>query len=244
MHGLFSSVSGGAAHELWLEKVTNNLANVNTAGYKGDYPTFESYFLNGTGNGNIGGEITPSVVLVRVSDGIDMTQGPVKETGNPLDLAIEGEGFFVVDTPEGTRYTRTGTFTLNNEGVLVTQQGFPVMGERGEISLSGKEIVVTEDGSVIVDGRDVDTLRVVDIDDRKNLIKAGDNLFSLTDGGSEVEAEGVSIHQGGVEMSNVNVVSEMTKLINIHRAYESYQKVIHSMDEISSKTINEVGKLR
>lgn len=240
MNGFFSAVSGGAAQEVWLEKVSNNLANVNTTGYKGDYPAFESILLGDAGSK---GKASSSVALVRINEGIDMSQGPIKRTGNPLDLAIEGPGFFVVDTPQGTRYTRSGNFSMSSEGVLTTLNGYSVMGERGEVHISGKDVAVTEDGTVFVDGKKVDRLRVVDIDGDRYLGKEGDNLFSLRPGGKEVEPEGAYILQGAIENSNVKVVAEMTRLINISRAYEACQKIIHSMDEVSSKAINEVGKV-
>ncbi len=181
--------------------------------------------------------------LVGIEQGIDLRQGPIVQTGNSLDLAIEGEGFFVVDTPQGTRYTRSGNFTINSDGVLSTAGGFPVMGTGGALAISGENRVVSEDGTLIVDSASVGSLKLVSVDDKKKLIKEGGNLFSLAEGGMEVPVEDARVTQGAVETSNVNVVAEMTMLINISRAYEAYQKVIHAMDEVSAKAINEVGKV-
>jgi len=243
MNGFFSSVSGGAAHEIWLEKVTNNLANVNTAGFKGDRPSFESFLFRAAGDKrDMGGY--PSLSLVKIDDGIDMSQGAVKKTGNPLDVAIEGDGFFVIQTPRGKRYSRSGSFTMNSDGILTTSEGHPVMGEGGEIKVAGGKIVITNEGDVVVDGNRAGRLKAIAIGDERYLEKAGDNLFRLAQGGDEIEAEDLRFIQGALEASNVNVVKEMTRLINISRAYEAYQKVIQTIDAITSKTINEVGKVR
>jgi len=242
VHGFYSSVSGGTASEIWLEKVTNNLANVNTPGYKADHPSFDSYFVSKPEVKN--GMASTSVSIIGVNDGVDVTEGSFKPTGNPLDLAIEGEGFFVIDTPAGTRYTRNGTFTLNSEGLLTTNEGFSVMGEGGEMDVSGKDILVAEDGKVVVDGRQAGKLRVVSFADDRLLKKEGSSLFSLMPGGVEMDSEEGGIVQGGLEMSNVNVVIEMTRLISIQRAYESYQKVIQAMGDMSTKATNEIGKPR
>ena len=241
MHGFFSAVSGGAAHEVWLEKVSNNLANANTVGYKGDHPTFESLFVSAGGKSDGGGMTTP-VALVAVEEGIDLRQGAIRLTGNRLDLAIQGDGFFVVDTPQGTRYTRSGNFTVNGDGLLSTQDGLPVMGEGGALAISGNSPAVMEDGAVIVEGEEVGRLKLVDVDEKRYLFKEGSNLFGLSEEGQEVPATGRVI-QGSIEASNVNAVAEMTMLINISRAYEAYQKVIHAMDETSSRAVNEVGKV-
>ena len=242
MHGFFSAVSGGAAQEVWLEKVSNNLANVNTVGYKGDHPAFESLLVN-SGDGGGSREVTTPVSLVGIEQGVDLSQGPIVQTGNSLDLAIEGEGFFVVDTLQGTRYTRSGNFTINSDGVLATAGGFPVMGTGGALAISGENLVVSEDGTLILDSNDIGSLKLVKVDDNRKLIKEGGNLFSLAEGGVETSVEEARVIQGAVETSNVNVVAEMTMLINISRAYEAYQKVIHAMDEVSAKAINEVGKV-
>ncbi len=242
MNGFFSSVSGSAAQEIWLEKVTNNLANVNTAGYKGDHLSFESLLLGG----EKGATAPPSssVSLIMVRDGLDLGQGTVKMTGNPLDFAIEGEGFFVVDTPDGIRYTRNGVFTLDNEGRLVTQQGYAVMGEKGEIEIGGGKVEAAEDGTLAVNGREIGKIRIVTVDDPRYLSKEGENLFRILDGGGEGTAEEARVVQGALEMSNVNVIREMTRLININRAYSAYQKVIQAMNEAGSKVMNEVGRAR
>ena len=117
------------------------------------------------------------------------------------------------------------------------------MGTGGALSLSGENIVALEDGTLMSDAGEIGRLKLVNVDDVRKLIKQGDNLFSLADGGVEIPAEDARLVQGAVETSNVNVVAEMTMLINISRAYEAYQKVVHAMDEVSGTAINEIGKV-
>jgi len=242
MNGFFSALSGAKVQEIYLSKVTNNLANANTTGYKGDYPSFESFFAGRTRGVTKDNTVSSDVSIVKLNDGINTQQGPIKQTGNPLDLAIEGNGFFVVNTPQGPRYSRNGNFTLDSDGKLVTNTGFPLAGESGDISISGNKVVIKEDGSVMVDGRNAGKLRLVSVNDHKNLLKEGNNLFSLKNGGLETETEEFKIIQGSLEMSNVNAIREMTRLITISRSYGAYQKVMQSMDDMKAKSITNIGK--
>lgn len=242
MNGLFSALSGAKVQELYLSKVTNNLANVNTAGYKGDYPSFESFFASKGGGITIGKTASSSVSIVKLNEGIDIAQGSIKPTGNPLDLAIEGDGFFVVNTPQGQRYSRNGNFSLDSKGLLVTNGGFPLVGESGNISITGNDVVINDDGTVIVDGKSAGKLRLVLIDDKDNLLKEGSNLFSLKRASTMTEPQDYKIIQGSLEMSNVNTIREMTRLITISRSYGAYQKMMQSIDDISGKTINKIGR--
>jgi len=170
--------------------------------------------------------------------------GQLKHTGNALDLGLDGNGFFCVKTPEGVQYTRKGNFSLNQEGVLSTQEGLPVLGNGGEIKIDGRDIVVDVEGNISVDGKQIDTIKIADFPQPYALEKVGDTLFVPIDPRvSEDIAEGVKVSQGFIELSNVDAVRVMTEMIEVLRAYESYQKVIRSVDEITSKAINEVGTL-
>jgi len=242
MNGLFSALSGAKAQEIYLSKVTNNLANVNTTGYKSDYPSFESFFAGNGGNITKNKMASSAVSIVKMNEGIDTAQGPIKITGNPLDLAIEGDVFFVVNTPKGERYSRNGNFTLDSDGMLVTNSGLPVEGEKGVISITGKDIVISEDGNIVVDGKNAGKIRLVSVDDKKNLLKEGGNIFNLKSTGKITEPQSYKIVQGSLEMSNVNTIREMTRLISISRAYEAYQKTMQSIDDTNSKTINTIGR--
>jgi flagellar basal-body rod protein FlgG len=182
----------------------------------------------------------------------DLSPGPLKETSNRFDLSINGNGFFCVQTPRGIQYTRRGDFGISAVGTLVTQEGWPVLGESGEITIESEmefsdpqkhEFIVGDQGNVAVDGNTVDKLRIVDFANANALIKVGDTYFrpraaTMTGTG----ARDYRISQGTLENSNVDAVKMMTELIEVHRGYESYQKIIRSVDEVNSKTINEVGK--
>jgi flagellar basal-body rod protein FlgG len=173
----------------------------------------------------------------------------MQQTGNRLDLALNGKGFFSVESPDGPVYTRRGNFTLNPDGVLVTQEGWPVQGTSGEIRLdannagpSGLDVTVGEDGTVRVSGRDVGRLRIEDVSDTGSLSKIGYGYFKPTDATVAAEPEMNLVAQGFLEMSNVEAVRSMTEMIEILRGYESYQRVIRSIDEANAKSINEVGR--
>jgi flagellar basal-body rod protein FlgG len=189
---------------------------------------------------------------VQVNTHTDLSSGPLKQTGNRFDLAINGNGFFCVQTPQGIQYTRRGDFSVNDRGILVTQEGWSVLGENGEIEIEsqadisdtdGHQFIVDQEGNVSVDGKIVDTLRIVDFDDARGLEKVGDTFFKSSAANvGESEATDFNISQGVVELSNVDAVRMMTELIEVLRGYESYQKVIRSIDDVNSRVINEVGK--
>ncbi|MDH3799157.1 MAG: flagellar hook-basal body protein, partial [Desulfobacterales bacterium] len=170
---------------------------------------------------------------------------------NDFDLALVGKGFFCVQTPDGIHYTRKGDFTLDENGVLVTRNGWPVMGESGEISVDSEEdpnqhkkFSVDEEGNITVDGNQIDSLRLVDFPQPYKLTKVGEALFKPTDSGrGEVQAGNVRVSQGFIELSNVDAVKMMTEMIEVLRGYESYQKIIRSVDEVNSKAINEIGQM-
>jgi flagellar basal-body rod protein FlgF len=241
-------LSGARAQELRLEVLSNNMANISTVGFKEDrvfripsatLPEGES--IPGDANADMPLNNLP---VLPVGTFTNFDQGLLKETGNALDVGLEGEGFFSVQTPHGIQYTRKGNFALNADGTLVTQEGYPVQGRGGgEIRISGQEVVVDTSGAIIVDGAEVDTLNIVDFTDKKGLLKNGDSLYSPIDPNDQgVPAEKTLVHQGSIEGSNVDAIKIMTEMIDTMRGYESYQKLIQSMNELNSKS-NDLGKL-
>ncbi|MCI8364913.1 MAG: flagellar hook-basal body protein, partial [Eubacterium sp.] len=143
-----------------------------------------------------------------------------------------------------TRYTRDGSFLVTKEGILVDSEGHRVQGEGGDIQIptDAKNVVISNDGTVTADGVIVDRLKITDFADYDYIVKVGDNMYTVVDGATEKEAN-ASVMQGYIEMSNVNVVSEMVDMITITRAYEANQKVIRSMDSMLERAANQVGKL-
>jgi len=245
---MYISCSGALVQEKRLEVLANNISNINTVGFKEDRPTFRVYlpaspgFIKGSPHqiALISGkpQFLPSCPPINSYvefDGIktNFSPGQMKHTGNALDLALNGDGFFSIETPQGIRYTRQGNFTLNQEKLLVTPEGLAVLGKRGKIIINGKDIVVDSEGRILVDGNLVDTLKIVDFT----------QPYPLKNSGIGNRAGEVEIKQGFLELSNVNTIRMMTGMIEALRAYEAYQKVIQSVDEATSKTINEVGRV-
>jgi flagellar basal-body rod protein FlgG len=239
--GIYPVLSGGIAQERRLEILTNNLANVNTVGYKKDVPVFAVEEPGGLSHPHPAG-IPESEQSFVGMDGFftDYSPGVTRQTGNSLDFAIEGSGFFVVESPEGTRYSRNGSFTLSPDRQLVTAEGWPVVGDNGPILLTENgKIAVDGDGSISINGSEVNRFRIVDFEKPYGLKKEAGSLFS---GEGEIEAAGHRILQGTLEISNVQGLKEMTSMIEVMRAYESYQKAMQSLDDLGQKA-NEIGRV-
>lgn len=252
--GIYMATSGALAYEKKLQIISNNLANANTVGYKMDHGQFE-FIEKENLPASLGAE-TPEMTTSQAQNFwfqfhsyTDFTSGSLKNTGNDFDLALIGDGFFCIQKPEGVHYTRKGDFTLDAEGTLVTRNGFPVLGDGGEITVKSAEnprkikvFEVDVEGNVFVDGQQVGSLRIVKFDDPQKLMKMGDTLFKPAENGpAPQEAEDAKVSQGFIEASNVDVVKMMTEMIAVLRGYETYQKVIRSAHEAYTKSINQVG---
>lgn len=241
--GLYTSAMGLAVQEKRQEVITNNLVNANTVGYKKEtvvsqaFPNMLIRLLNDpanpdapiVGNLNMGTRIDDIV--------IDHSSGIVRESGDQYEMALQGEGYFVVATPAGERYTRNGQFKVDPEGRLVTSDGYPVMGLNGEINLAGGSIQVSADGLISSNGQEIDRFRIVALDGE--IIKEGSSLFRGTDAR---EVERPLVVQGFVEESNTTALEEMVNMINAAKAYESNTKLIQIQDSTLDKAVNEVGR--
>jgi flagellar basal-body rod protein FlgF len=214
--------------------IANNLSNVQTAGFKREVPVFENVLSQ------------TQEAFRKIDDDpvkISFTEGTIQRTGNNLDLAIEGEGFFKVKTPNGARYTRSGNFRLNKDKVLINAGGFPVQGKRGNITLTGNKITVAANGSIAVDGNEVDQITVVSFPDSNVLSKEGHTLLRTENTEEEMAAQQSQVVQGALEASNVNPVEEMVNLMDSFRTYESCLKIIQSGDSLDSRAVNDVGRV-
>ena len=182
---------------------------------------------------------------VLTSGSTDFSTGPIRQTNRSLDVAINGEGFLVVQTQQGERYTRAGAMTLDASGQLVTPRGDIIVGERGPVTLPPGEVSIGEDGSVSVKGQTIDRLRLVRFDNpRSALAKEGDALFAATGGARPLEATNARIEQGALETSNVNVVSEMAAMMQNSREFESLQRSITMMmNDLGRKVAGEIGRI-
>jgi flagellar basal-body rod protein FlgG len=249
--GLYTAVCGHIMQGRRLEILSNNLANVNTAGFKEDRPHFgaihpapETTALTGQADARMflfSREMSMSYPALSGID-TDFSAGEIRQTGNNLDVAINGPGFIAVNTPGGELYTRTGNFSLNSKRELVTQSGYPVKGKEKNIIIEGNEIAIDRDGNITVDGQQVDALKVVDFEDYSGLVKVGDNFFENVKGtANERKADGCDIQQQYLELSNIDIVGEMVNMIDVARICESYQKVIRALDEIDEQATREVA---
>ncbi len=218
-------VQGGLRQERKLENTSNHLANADTTGFKKDVISFDAVF--------------------KARLDTDYSQGSIKVTGNELDVALQEDGLFKISTSQGMRYTRSGNFTLDANGVLVDQNGNSVQGRNGTITIDGDTIQINRAGEISVDGAVIDSFDIVTFDNKSSLEKQGNNYFLYNGGpGDEKLPEIVSMQQGALEGSNVKAVNEMVHMIDHHRMYETFQKMMQTFDEVDSKAINDVGKLQ
>ena len=230
--GLLEGTETLLAHEQRLNQVSNNLANVDTPGYKREAVTFGEMLYNANRTHQ---RVGKALKIRTVQD-----QGVIQQTGNPLDLAISGDGYFRVQTPAGIRYTRAGNFQLNNVGQVVTPDGYPLLGEGGPVVVQGEKVEVSREGRFFVDGQQINQLPVVSIAPNA-LTKTGENLYQMAEGAEETASQEAQIQQGHLEKSNVNTVMEMTEMLDLYRSYESQQKMIRASDDLDDLAVRRVG---
>jgi flagellar basal-body rod protein FlgG len=269
------------AQQIRLDAISNNLANVDTDGYKRDvavHKAFAELLLRRTNDEGLtlnpfgSGDSAP--VIGKIGTGVEnneifteMEQGALKQTQNDFDLAMDGKGYFAIQTPYGERYTRSGAFVLGKEGFLETKEGYPVLGENGPLQVKANNFKVDKDGNVFVnknfqddpfrlvsreentwDGlQKLDTLKIVEFPKERFIAKQGSSLWRATEesGDAAVLAAGSrpKVIQGFTEASNVNPVLEMVRMIEVNRAYEANQKTIQSEDAMLGKLINETARV-
>ena len=222
-------VQGGLRQERKLEAVSNNLANVDTNGFKKDTISFDATF--------------------KAQINKDFSQGSLLTTGNPLDVGLSGEGFFKIETSQGIRYTRNGNFSLDINGILVDQNGNPVMGQGGAIAIDveniEQDLSINKIGEILLSGEIVDSLDIVTFKELKKLERDGANLLSYTgETTDEIQVEQSIVQHKTLEKSNTKVVEEMVRMIDYHRMFETFTKSMMTFDEIDAKAINDVGILR
>lgn len=228
LQGISDAVHGALIQQHYMDIISNNLANVNTPGFKQDRLIFNDL-------------MTRQVKTY-------FSQGNLRETENPLDLAIEGEGFFQVMAPGGTRLTRDGSFKMDANGNLVTSDGYQVLDQGGApvvINPNGGKPVINEAGQVFQNSEQVGTIGVVKVPDQSALRKEGENLWAGENGATPATspADGATVSQGSLEMSNVDTVTSMVNMISAFRGFESYQKAIHAFQEMDTKAATQVGRV-
>ncbi len=259
LNNIYTPLSGSLAQEKYLDIIANNLANINTVGFKEEDVSFKllepepQNYVEPLPDDNFSvsfDELMPlkgnDMGYVGVS-GVSRndSQGSPVETKNPLDLMLEGDGYFSIHTSEGLRLTRNGSFTVNADGALVDKFGNPVLGERGDIFLSGAKVEINSHGEVYQNDELIDRLVINTVKEKKFLEKVGDNNFLYN--GPEDEVYRIDLpttRQGFLEASNVNAIKNLTKMILTHRSYEAYQKAIKNYDSMMEKSHNTLAVLR
>lgn len=222
-----------------LEVASNNLSNINTVGFKAEQPFF-SLVRSAAAE-----PTSPATGHIVPNSFTSFAQGSFAQSSNPLDLALDGKGFFCVKTPTGLAYTRNGNFKLGPDGYLVTQDGYRVQGIRGDIRLDSGDVQVDRMGNIQVSGASSAVLKIVDFADYNQLEKVGETLFRPSAlPAKEVPANSWALHQGAIESSNVNATDVMVNLVALIRRFEMIQKAMNMVSSIDSRVIEQVGRSR
>jgi flagellar basal-body rod protein FlgG len=243
---MYTAAAGMISQSQKLEIVSNNLANINTTGFKKDNAFVE--LMKDSAMTVIEGTEGTGGVFVKAAT--DFSDGSLQQTNNRLDVAIQGRGFFAVETPNGVRYTRNGNFMLGVDGTLVTNQGHPVLGQAGRIRipdlhrLSSVDLTIDQTGEMTIDRRPIARLRIADFEDLTALNKEGDSTYSteVPELAPVVDGKETLIRQGYLEESNVDGIEEMIQMIEISRTFETEQKSIQMQDGTLEKAM-ELGRM-
>jgi len=257
--GLYIAASGMNSTLTQENVIANNLANASTVGFKQNrsvdvaFPTYliarlhDQHIKIGDGTaeyrpniGVMGGGVIPQAVTT------DYSQGSRLETKSPLDFALTGPGFFTVLSPNGkTLLTRDGNFSLDANGKLVTKDGLTVLGHNGEVYIDGTDVTADSEGNITVDGKALDQLLIVKVQDENKLTKVGHSLFEATPNNKlDMAPDNIQVQQGFLEQSNVNSMMEMVNMINNYRSYELNSRIISTYDHVMNEAATEIGTLR
>ena len=239
-----SAASGIRARIESLDMLANNIANASSPGFKTDRESFSLYLSQEATNSPDGA--TPTVQPVIERQWTDFTQGSITATGNQLNLALNGKGFFVANAPSGPVYTRDGSFQLSKQGELQTMEGYPIQGQDGRpIQLdSSKPVDIGPDGMVRQDGQDVSQISVVDFQDPTALAKQGNNYFRIDV--STVQpalAASTQVQQGNLEGANSQPAESAVRLVSVLRQFESLQKALAIGNEMNREAVQDVAKV-
>ena len=224
-----------------MNVVAHNIANMNTTGFKGEKMLFIQHLVKSRGGERIIGD---KLAFVRdIATVRDVSEGPLEKTGNSLDLAVRGDGYFVVETEAGERYTRSGRFHLDEDGQMVNDQGHPVLSSGGQpffFSTEDNNIAISRDGTVATENGELGRIRVVTFENEQRLRVAAGGLYETDDQPDDVDSPDVV--QGMLEGSNVEPIIELTRMIEVSRSYDAAKKFIDKEDERMRKVAQEMGK--
>jgi flagellar basal-body rod protein FlgF len=234
-NAVFIGLSQQMALKRRLDITANNLANVNTTAFKSEHPLFEEFLVNNADNTNLS-------YVQDYGSFRDLREGELSHTGRPLDVAISGEGYFTIETEQGIRYTRNGSFRLDQEGNIVTINNNYLLDETGRkitVDLQFRDISFAPDGTVTTAPGQTQKIEVVHFENPQVLKQVGDGLYD-SDGGEPIPAVNAHMLQRTLEKSNVQPILEMTAMIDIMRAYQSAQKLLDAEHDLQMKTIEEM----
>lgn len=243
-NALLVGLSQQTALSRQMSVLANNLANLSTTGFKSETPIFEEYVMPLASGGEFSGD-TGGVVYVRDSALFrNFSEGPLNQTGNAMDMAINGDGWFVLDGPDGELYTRNGNFLLDDQGRIVTSDGLPLLTQDGPITIADGEtgLAVASDGTITTSAGGKGQLRIVEFDNQAMLEKRASGVYDAM-GQAAVPATSFRITQGALEGSNVNAISEITEMISVTRAYTKAAETLNSTDSLRRRAIETLGQL-
>ncbi len=229
---MYKALSGAVVQMHRLDVAAQDLANVNTSGYKGQRLSFGELLAN-----RLPPEDRPGGFVAVANQLTDFGPGEIQPTGNPFNLALQGDGFFAVQTNRGVRYTRNGTFSLKPDGTLSTMQGDAVLGEGGPIQITGVKVQVAADGTITSDDGEIGKLKIVRMTDPRGVTKEGTDLF-VTAADNLQEDPDPRVLQGSLEQSNVSPIEGMVSLIALNRQFEASQRAMTLMDSVTQKMIS------
>jgi flagellar basal-body rod protein FlgF len=250
--GLYAAASSGLTNMRKLEVTNNNLANVNTPGFKkqiivSDQQKFEDTFaaafekVDPYARGDH--QRTPGATNIRAVT--DFSPGSVKATGNPMDVALKKpDHFFAIQTPDGTQYSRAGDFTIGVDGSLSTHDGMQVLGGGGPISIDGPQIKIQGNGDVTSGTTLLGTIQVVQVSDLQTLQQTGGNRFKLAPGAAAPVQVDAELESGALEMANVSAITSMVDMITANRGFEMYTKTAQTIDQLNQSAITQIGRSR
>lgn len=248
--GLYIAGSGMMLQRRKMETITNNITNADTTGFKKDHlvsHTFDDVLIeriNDTrvlSQTNLVGPLNFGTQVDQLYT--DFSMGNIEDTGRDTDLFIAGDGYFALNTPDGERYSRSGAFQLDSQGILVDGNGNQLLGIEGPIYVGSEGFSINENGDVFIGDERINTIRIVSFEDNTALRKEGGNLYSTITAPIE-DAANTAIKQGALESSNVEIAREMVDMMTVYRAYETNQKMVTMIDEINGKAVNEIGRVR
>jgi flagellar basal-body rod protein FlgF len=234
-----------------LDVVANNIANINTTGYKADNTVFQEFVMPGArANEFRGSDRRVSFVQDRAT-WIDLSQGPVQPTGNPLDVTISGNAFLTVQTPRGERYTRNGALQINAQGQLVTSEGLTVVGQNGPIVFqpNDREISIGIDGTISVrEGQNTTDaqrgkLKLARFDQPQRLQKDGTSTYMAPAGVTPQVPTDAKVTQGAIEKSNVHSVMEMTRMVEITRTYTQIAQILQNQSDMRRSALDKLAEV-